>query len=227
MKFQPVNQRLTREQSREQTKDRLLDAAHILFEQKGFALSSVEDITAAAGYSRGAFYSNFTDKTALLFELLHREGAKIDLEFKRLFQEPFKEPAELADRIATHYGTLYRSSVCSILWMEAKIVAIRDDKFRDMLSTFLKERYDQIAEFVRIFSKLTNTTPAAPPDEIAIGLMSLCEGVSFAHRCEPERVGEKTAEAVLAFFLKASIAMQPEPAAEVKKAVSRTAKKTS
>jgi len=107
-------------------------------------------------------------------------------------------------------GTLYRSSVCSILWMEAKIVAIRDDKFRNMLSTFLKERYDQIAEFVRIFSTLTNTTPAAPADEIAIGLMSLCEGVSFANRCEPDRVGEKTAEAVLAFFLKASISMQPE-----------------
>ena len=216
MKLEPITQRLTREQSREQTRDRLLDAAHLLFEQKGFALSSVEDITAAAGYSRGAFYSNFTDKTSLLFELLHREGVKIDLEFKRLFEEPFKDPLELANRIATHYGMLYRSSVCSILWLEAKIVAIRDDKFRELLSTFLKERYDQIAEFVRIFSKLTNTTPAVSPDDIAIGLMSLCEGVSFAHRCEPERVDDKTAEAVLAFFLKAAIAMQPEVAGDVK-----------
>jgi AcrR family transcriptional regulator len=206
MKFQ----RLNREQSREQTKERLLDAAHMLFEQKGFALASVEDITAAAGYSRGAFYSNFTDKTELFFMLLRREGEKIDLEFKQLFQEPFNDPVDLANKIAGHYGTLYRSSVCSILWMEAKIVAIRDDKFRDMLSVFLKERYNQIAEFVTIFSTLTNTKPSAPPDEIAIGLMSLCEGVSFAHRCEPNRVDEKTAEAVLAFFLKASIAMQSE-----------------
>jgi len=203
-------QRLNREQSREQTRERLLDAAHLLFEQKGFALSSVEDITAAAGYSRGAFYSNFTDKTTLLLELLRREGAKLDLEFKRLLQEPFEDPAELTDKIAAHYATLYRSDMCSILWMEAKIVAIRDDQFREMLGAFLKERYDQIAEFVVIFSKLTHVAPAASPDDIAIGLISLCEGVSFAHRCGPKLVDEKAAESVLEFFIRASMAKQPE-----------------
>ena len=54
-------QRLSREQSREQTRESLLAAAHDVFVQKGFAHASVEEITSAAGYSRGAFYSNFED----------------------------------------------------------------------------------------------------------------------------------------------------------------------
>jgi len=97
--------------------------------------------------------------------------------------------------------------MCSLLWMEAKIVAVRDAKFRAQLNIFLTERYNQIACFVKTFSALTNTTPAAPPEEIAIGLMALCEGVSFAHRCDPQRISEETAEAVLSWFLRASIFM--------------------
>ncbi|WP_034292763.1 TetR/AcrR family transcriptional regulator [Herbaspirillum sp. RV1423] len=204
-----TRQRLSREQSREQTRERLLEASHAVFLQKGFALASVEDIAAAAGYTRGAFYSNFNDKTELFLELLRRESAEIDLEFHRLLQGPLIDPAELLEKLAAYYSTLYRDDMCSQLWIEGKIVAARDDKFRDKLSVFLRERHEQIAEFVVTFATLSNTPPAAPPHQIAIGLMALCEGVCFAHRCDPERVDDKTAEAVLAWFLKATIAMPP------------------
>ena len=48
--------RLSREASREQTQRRLLDAAESVIARKGLAATSVEDIAAAAGYTRGAFY---------------------------------------------------------------------------------------------------------------------------------------------------------------------------
>jgi len=50
-----TRKRLTREDSQEQTRQRLLDAAQKLFARKGLDRSSVEDIAAAAGYTRGAF----------------------------------------------------------------------------------------------------------------------------------------------------------------------------
>ncbi|MFJ3044556.1 TetR/AcrR family transcriptional regulator [Herbaspirillum chlorophenolicum] len=208
-----TRQRLSREQSREQTKERLLDAAHAVFMQKGFPLTSVEDISAAAGYSRGAFYSNFDDKTQLFFELLRREGESVDQEFRRMLGGPTDDPAALRAEVAAHYSQLYQGDKCSLLWMEARIVALRDEKFRTEFNGFLEERYRQIAEFVEMFSRLTGTRPAAPPREIAIGLMALCEGVSFSHRCAPDMVDGKTAESVLSWFLKASIAV-PAPAAQ-------------
>lgn len=213
--------RLNREQSREQTRERLLEASHAVFVQKGYALTSVEDIAAAAGYTRGAFYSNFSDKTELFFELLRRESAEMDLEFHRMLQAPIVDPVELQEKIASYYSTLYRDDMCSLLWMEAKIVAVRDDKFRAVLNIFLKERHDQIAEFVESFARLTNTPSAAPAQQIAIGLMALCEGVCFAHRCDPQRINDKTAETVLSLFLKAVMAMPP--AAPAKTPVKKTA----
>jgi AcrR family transcriptional regulator len=50
-----IRKRLSREDSREQTLQRLLDAAEKLIARKGLDAASVEDIAAAAGYSRGAF----------------------------------------------------------------------------------------------------------------------------------------------------------------------------
>lgn len=58
---------------RAQTQDRLLQAAYEVFAAHGFAGSSIEMITEAAGYTRGAFYSNFSSKEELFVALANRE----------------------------------------------------------------------------------------------------------------------------------------------------------
>lgn len=206
-----TRQRLSREQSREQTRDRLLEAAHAIFTKKGFASASVEDIAAAAGYTRGAFYSNFGGKTELFFELLRRESGEINLEFRRIL-ESSTDKAELEQKIVTYYSALYRDKMSSLLWMEAKMVAIRDTRFRTKFNEFLTEKRSQITEFIEIFSALTGTVLAAPPEQMAVGLLALCDGVSSAHRCDPQRVNDQTAEAVMSWFMRAAIFAQPQQA---------------
>ncbi|WP_030419216.1 TetR/AcrR family transcriptional regulator [Streptomyces sp. SCSIO 75703] len=64
--------RVTRRRAR--TRADLLSAAFGVFAAKGFGRVSIEEICAAAGYSRGAFYSNF-DSLDQLFFALYRERA--------------------------------------------------------------------------------------------------------------------------------------------------------
>lgn len=64
--------RLSRDEQRAVTRERILDAAEQVFLEHGFEGASIDDITARAGYSRGAFYSNFGDKTELLVQLTRR-----------------------------------------------------------------------------------------------------------------------------------------------------------
>jgi AcrR family transcriptional regulator len=61
--------RLSRAEQREVTRQRLLDAAAEVFAEHGVDGAAIDDIVARAGYSRGAFYSNFSDKTELLIAL--------------------------------------------------------------------------------------------------------------------------------------------------------------
>ncbi len=58
---------------RAQTQDKLMDAAVRVFAARGIIGASVEEISEAAGFTRGAFYSNFADKDELVMALLRRQ----------------------------------------------------------------------------------------------------------------------------------------------------------
>lgn len=55
---------------REATRQKLLDAAAQVFAEVGLAAASVEAICERAGFTRGAFYSNFESKDELFLELV-------------------------------------------------------------------------------------------------------------------------------------------------------------
>ncbi|MFI0192664.1 TetR/AcrR family transcriptional regulator [Streptomyces sp. NPDC017082] len=59
--------RVTRRRVR--TRARLLDAAFTVFAAKGFGRVTIEEVCEAAGFSRGAFYSNFATLDELFFAL--------------------------------------------------------------------------------------------------------------------------------------------------------------
>ena len=54
----------------------LLDVALELFAEQGFGATSIPDICARAGLTKGAFYSNFANKDALFLALLDRSWAR-------------------------------------------------------------------------------------------------------------------------------------------------------
>ena len=58
---------------RRKTRERLLEAAYEVFAETGVHGSSVEAIAERAGFTRGAFYSNFDSKEELFFALAERE----------------------------------------------------------------------------------------------------------------------------------------------------------
>jgi AcrR family transcriptional regulator len=62
---------------REATRQRILDAAREVFAERGVIGGTVEDICERAGFTRGAFYSNFGDKDDVIDALVEREHARL------------------------------------------------------------------------------------------------------------------------------------------------------
>lgn len=58
---------------KEQSRERILEAARSLFRSSGFEGASIDQVTAAAGLTRGAFYAHFDSKEDLV-------GAVMDIE---------------------------------------------------------------------------------------------------------------------------------------------------
>ena len=195
-------QRLTREQSKDQTRERLLDAAQTIFMKKGFVAASVEDIAAAAGYTRGAFYSNFSSKAELLLEVLKRDHDTIMQRLSTIFEDGEASRADMEARVLQYYSECYQNNACFLLWVEAKLHASRDAKFRASFNALMRELRQTTTDYIRAFSERVGTPLTMPPEQMALGLIALCDGVQFFYSSDPQSVPAQFAEDVLAQFFR-------------------------
>src|SRR4051812_28940180 len=83
----------SREEKKAATRKKLLDAAAILIARHGAVATSLDAIAEKAGLTKGAVYSNFGNKEALIDALGERAGPTID------FESVFDEARSLADNL--------------------------------------------------------------------------------------------------------------------------------
>lgn len=121
-------QRMTREQKKAQTRERLIEAAQELFARKGFEGTAVDEIAEYAGYSRGAFYSNFANKNELMMALIE-QGFDSDLAGIRSM-----ETLRGTDALAAGYQTIgqaFYEHPSNLLWMlEFQLSVVRHPELR-------------------------------------------------------------------------------------------------
>lgn len=87
--------------SRTSTRARLLEGALEVFAERGFGAASVEDICEAAGFTRGAFYSNFGSKDELVLALSEATTGQVLEQIEALAGRLGDEPQELLDAVLT------------------------------------------------------------------------------------------------------------------------------
>ncbi|WP_298955550.1 TetR/AcrR family transcriptional regulator [uncultured Methylobacterium sp.] len=66
-----------RAQKMEETRAKLIRTARSAFAEKGYAAASMDELTAAAGLTRGALYHHFGDKTGLLRAVIDEIDAEM------------------------------------------------------------------------------------------------------------------------------------------------------
>jgi AcrR family transcriptional regulator len=175
-------QRLTRSERQAQTRRELLDAAARVFVKRGFTGSSVEEISAEAGYTRGAFYSNFRSKNELFIELLHD---RVYTRYTEMTQEglagrppTLRETGEMLAAIqANPEGRwIWR------LWFECLAQAGRDEELRELAATFWKGNRERIAKLIEIAQPHHRDGAKA----IATAMIALDIGLAIQHFVDPD-----------------------------------------
>jgi AcrR family transcriptional regulator len=195
--------RLTREESREQTRQRLLDAGAAVIAKKGLAATSVEDIAEHAGYTRGAFYSNFKSKSDLFIDLLKNDHQSIQLDLQQLLDADLSDE-ELQRQLTQFYGQCYRDHTSYVLWAEARLQAVRDGKFRQRLNVLCLEKRDVIAYFITEFCKRMKRPLPAPAPDLALAMMALIDGTLYFNISMPNEMPDASVENALGTIFNAT-----------------------
>ncbi len=121
---------------RTQTRERLVAAAISVFAEKGVLAASVEEICDLAGFTRGAFYSNFATKDELCFAAVeHEVDRSIAATREAIASLPDlvgRDLDGLTDAAVALFLRAQRSDRLSILASaELRLYAARADSFRD------------------------------------------------------------------------------------------------
>jgi AcrR family transcriptional regulator len=139
--------------TRDDTCDKLFDAAARVFEEQGIGGASIEAIAAAAGFSRGAFYSNFNSKDELIIAMLEEHVAQSIRRNLELL-EKHKDPADFIQALKsmdrTRQDALGRSP---LLHMEMILYVARAEQRRPELAKRLRARRKLVADIVETTMK--------------------------------------------------------------------------
>jgi AcrR family transcriptional regulator len=209
-----VKKRLTREESRALTQTRLLNSAARAFAHGGFAGAAVEDIAESAGFSRGAFYSNFKNKDELFLALLERtmqaqSAEAFDIAAQRA------SPAETVSRLRAYFANFGNADRdAALLMAEAQLYAIRTPRFRSRLAALFHRQYEQLLELVMAVYRQLPTADRAPAQHAALISVALLQGLTLRNLVDPQTFPDKMiAEALSLVFDSLVLAGDMQPAA--------------
>ncbi|SMH49929.1 transcriptional regulator, TetR family [Rathayibacter oskolensis] len=133
---------------RSRTRERLLDAAHEVFAESGVHTASIEQVAERAGFTRGAFYSNFSSKEELFFALMERENDarmrslidQMNVTVPKLGDSPLTAEALAGVVLDFLQGPLTDNRRWSIIQAEFELLALRDPaiapQYRDFHARF-------------------------------------------------------------------------------------------
>ncbi|MHB8531118.1 MAG: TetR/AcrR family transcriptional regulator [Solirubrobacteraceae bacterium] len=196
--------RMTRQQSRANTRERLLAAARSVFARSGFHGASVEEIASEAGFSTGALYSNFDGKEDLFLVLMEREIA----EHARELAAAVGERASVAER-ATGGARLWMSMIdrepdLLLLFMEFWAYGVRDPQVRPKVAARFAQVRQTLTQLIADGVRDFELELALPAEQLAIAIDALADGIARQRLADPAAVPDELMGTVLSLLFSAA-----------------------
>ena len=203
--------RLNRQERKSQTRKRLIDAAATVFARLGFEAASLDEVAAAAGYTKGAVYSNFASKTELFVALIERrievqsaghasrfEGRDLEAMVRWLEGQPDQEADSEKQWL--------------ILAVEFWLHAMRDDRARLLMAEQYERARTVAVDLIAAGYEKAGRTPPLAPRDLAIVIEALGAGLAFQAALDPTHVRMSLQGEVIARLLNLPVLPDAEPA---------------
>jgi len=212
-------ERLTPTRRRELTRRNLLDAAAQVFAREGFHGASLDDIAAAAGFTKGAVYSNFKSKDDLFLALLeHHLEENLAVADAAREADAARDDDEIANIRDVMTYPQWWDRTWALLYLEFVLYATRNPAAQARLAANLRRGHDEAARMIAGELERLGVNSKLPLDELATISLAIFEGLATMNAVEPSLVTPQTIDATLTFLTTAMAALDAgdEPAASAK-----------
>ena len=173
--------RLTRAESQARTRAQLLTTARELFLRDGYGATSLDKVADAAGFSKGAVYSNFRNKDELCLAVLDEIRTERAAEITGLLQAPTTD--ERLSRFEEWAERVIGDPQWTALEFEFAVQARRDPALRRELT----DRLGAVGQVVEsaVARVAADGTPPMATNEAAVALLCLGVGLGLFRSIDP------------------------------------------
>jgi len=191
---------LTAERRRQQTREYLLRAASQVFAERGFHEATLDEVAAAAGYTKGAVYSNFKNKEDLFLALLEDAYARDTAAIKKTLEASDVPPeARLGDFVQMMRGEMEYVPNLGALYLEFHLYALRNPTARERMNELERADVRAIADILESERTQREIEIDEPVERTARIIVALFRGISMMRTSDPEMAGEDLLESAIAF----------------------------
>lgn len=193
------------------TRRKLIAAAARIFARDGFEAARLEDIAAAAGYTRGALYANFRDKEDLFFALLENWIGERIAELDELLRKQASNPAAKLRTLRSYYAQCAKDRRLVLLSLEFTLYAIRHPAAHARLRIRKRRLRAHSAGLIHDIMQATNRrchAASARSTSVSVratmaALAALSNGLLLEHVVDPKTMTDTDVRHLLGVFFDA------------------------
>ena len=173
--------RLTREESRAQTRATLMAVGRQHFLRYGLGGAVAEKIAEDAGYSRGALYSNFDGKEELFLAVIREEQDRRAEAFRSMFKE---EPSakERLRKMRDAVADVVTDPDWIVLRAEFESGALRNERIRQTFVEVHRQQVRYAGNLIRNLARSSEIHMSIKPNEFMMIILNLTHGLAVTQK---------------------------------------------
>jgi AcrR family transcriptional regulator len=188
--------RLTREESRAQTRATLIAVGRKHFLRFGLGGAVTEKIAEDAGYSRGALYANFDGKEELFVAVIREEQAR----HLNVLQSLLKEESSGKKRLKK-----WRDAIADLMtdhdWIvlraEFEVGALRSERIRKSFVEAHRRQLREGGNLVKDLLRSPDVTSGLTPDDFIMVIINLAHGLAVTQRILGAELSQKATRSLI------------------------------
>ncbi len=194
-----IRKRLTREQSRAATRSRLIAVGREHFLRHGIGDAVAEAIAEEAGFSRGAFYSNFEGKEDLFLAVMMAENERRHATFENIRLDR-GSAADRIKRLRETYTNLIMDRDWIVLRAEFEAGALRSERMRQsFVEAYKKEVQDAVASAIDLI-QLPGVTFHMSAHDVVVALITFSYGMAVKQKILGTSLPQKATRTLIESF---------------------------
>jgi AcrR family transcriptional regulator len=181
---------MTRKQSQERTRRRIVEAAAKVFARLGYHRATVDEIASEAGFTIGALYSNFSGKEELFLAIADRQVEERVAEVGAIAEaaegdEPSQDAAEQLRSF------LERDPEWPLLFYEFWSLSVHNPELQGELAKRRDAIRDALAETLERVAKRHGFKLRFPAPVLAAAIAASLNGLAFERAADPESLPDE------------------------------------